>query len=322
VADRSIMAVAIQDTPTILLLGGGYTLQRVAERLAPGSFVITSRDSQQCQRWRQLGWIASQVVISDASTIEQLFLQYPNLKTVIDSVPPLRSASEDLSEATLGVRNMAKSLLESSVERVVYLSTTGVFGVRDGSWVNEATPAAPWNSQGAARLACEDVYRQLVAQVAARVVARVVAPGVIPVSEGRARIDFTALRLPAIYGPDRGVAISLRAGTYSLVGDGSQWTNRIHVDDLADIIIRCIGYLGILPPVLCINDDFPTTARDVVSYLCKREGLAMPPSVSTEEVLRRGAYTMLSNQRVENYLMKSVLGVVLRYPSFREGTLR
>lgn len=308
------MAVAMQDSPTILLLGGGYTLQRVAEKLEPRSFVITSRNSQQCQSWRQSGWIASQVVVSDASSVAQLFSQYPSLRTVIDSVPPLRSVSEDLSEVTLGVRNLSKSLLGSSVERVVYLSTTGVFGVRDGSWVNESTPAAPWNSQGAARLACEEVYRELVSQVDR--VRRV---------DG-ARLDsrtlnFTALRLPAIYGPDRGVAVSLRAGTYSLVGDGSQWTNRIHVDDLAEVIIRCIRYPGALPAVLCVNDDFPTLARDVISYLCAREGLAIPPSVSSEEVLRRGAYTMLSNQRVENNLMKSLLGVVLRYPSFREGTL-
>jgi nucleoside-diphosphate-sugar epimerase len=301
------MAV-VNTSPTILLLGGGYTLQRVAERLEPGSFIITSRSAEQCERWRQHGWLAGVVSVDDADGVRAIFAQNPGLKVVVDSVPPLRSGhgTDADAHAALGVRTVCQALEGTGVQRIIYLSTTGVFGVRDGSWVDETTPATPWNSQGAARLACEEVYRAASESSSQTGVQRV----------------CTALRLPAIYGPDRGVAVSLRMGTYSLVGDGSQWTNRIHVEDLAEAIVRCIHYQGGLPPVLCINDDYPTQARDVVSYLCNREGLPWPPSVSPEEVLRRGAYTMLSNQRVRNALMKSVLGLSLQCPSFREGTER
>lgn len=294
--------------PTVLLLGGGYTLQRVAERLVPGTFIITSRNAEQCARWQQHGWATYAVSIADKDVVNALFADNPQVKVVVDSVPPLRPerTNHGLVDVAHGARNVAQALVGSAVERIVYLSTTGVFGVRDGSWVDESTPATPWNEQGAARLACEEVYRAAQREAASTGVQR----------------TSTALRLPAIYGPDRGVAVSLRSGTYSLVGDGSQWTNRIHVEDLADIIVRCIEYSGVLPPVLCVNDDHPTQARDVVSYLCEREGLPWPPSVAPEEVLRRGAYTMLSNQRVRNTLMKSLLGVSLRYSSFREGTQR
>lgn len=302
--DRSTMAV-VNPQATVLLLGGGYTLQRVAERLAPGTFIITSRSAEQCAKWQQRGWKTCTVSIADAAAVATLFANNPQFKVVVDSVPPLRVA-EGVVDAAYGARNVAKALAGSAVERVVYLSTTGVFGVRDGSWVDETTPAAPWNEQGAARLACEEVYRTATPEQGSATMQR----------------TATALRLPAIYGPDRGVAVSLRSGTYSLVGDGSQWTNRIHVDDLADIIVRCIEYSGDIPAVICVSDDQPTQARDVVSYLCEREGLPWPPSVSPEDVLRRGAYTMLSNQRVRNTLMKSLLGVSLRYSSFREGTQR
>jgi nucleoside-diphosphate-sugar epimerase len=285
--------------PTTLLLGGGYTLQLVATKIPHGSFVITSRSAEQCEHWRARGWEACQVAIDDPATLERLFAQYPTLRVLVDSVPPLRTVSDDAEGAERGVQCVVRALAASSIERIVYLSTTGVFGIRDGSWVDESTPPAPWNSQGRARQRSEDVYAQ-----AARV--------------GR-RLAFTALRLPAIYGADRGVAVSLRSGTYSIVGDGSQWTNRIHVEDLAEVIVRCVAYMGVLPPVMCVSDDCPTQAREVVAYLCEREGLAWPPSVAPDEVLRRGAYTMLSNQRVRNALMKSVLGVSLRYPSYREG---
>lgn len=303
------MAVKTQ-TPTTLLLGGGYTLQRVAEKFPGGSFVITSRSAEQCEQWRARGWESFQVAIDDLASLERLFAQYPSLRVIVDSVPPLCSASADAAGAERGVQCVAQCVVQrflrasgtahcQAIERIVYLSTTGVFGVRDGSWVDESTPPAPWNAQGRARQRCENAYSRAVKECAG--------------------ITFTALRLPAIYGPDRGVAVSLRSGKYSLVGDGSQWTNRIHVDDLANVIVRCISHAGILPPVLCISDDYPTQAREVVAYMCEREGLVWPPSISPDEVLQRGAYTMLSNQRVCNDLMKSTLAISLKYPSFREG---
>lgn len=300
--------MAIGETsPTILLLGGGYTLQRVAERLPSGSFVITSRNIEKCNIWKQQGWHACPAAVDERESVERVFGQFPELSVVVDSVPPLRSwrGEENQGEiqATGGVENVLRALRNTKVERVVYLSTTGVFGVRDGSWVEESTPAMPWNPQGAARLACEELYRQ----------------GTVAMKGASRRLTSVSLRLPAIYGSDRGLLHSLRSGTYTLVGDGSQWTNRIHVNDLADIIVRCIEYKGVLPSVLCVNDDYPSQARDVVSYVCTREGLPLPPSVSPDEVLKRGAYTMLSNQRVRNVMMKSVLNVSLRYPSYREG---
>jgi hypothetical protein len=74
-----------------------------------------------------------------------------------------------------------------------------------------------------------------------------------------------------------------------------------------------------LPKVLCVSDDHPTRARDVASYICEREGLPFPRSITAAEALKHGSYTMLSNQRVCNSRMKVVLGVALRYPSFKEG---
>lgn len=276
-------------TVRTVLLGGGYTLQRVAERMSPETFVITSREKSRCDTWMTCGWHACQVSLDDRDSLKRLLDKYPEIDTIVDSVPPLHR-SEDPSE---GVRNVVASLEGRSVQRILYLSTTGVFGRRDGSVVNEATSPAPWNAQGEARWRSECVYRE---------------------SSSR----LTAFRLPAIYGPDRGVAVSLRNGTYRLIGSGAIWTNRIHVDDLAAAIERALG-LAELPEVLCISDDHPAQAREVVEYVCSREGLPWPPSISEEEALRMRAYTMLSNQRVCNDRMKSILGISLRYPSYKEG---
>lgn len=281
--------MAIADQPHILLLGGGYTLHRVGELLPSESFVITSRSAQTCATWRARGWNAHQVDLENRESLVSLFKTYPHLRQIVDSVPPLRGAGDPAG----GVRNCISVLKDTQVEKIIYLSTTGVFGVRDGSVVREDTPPAPWNVQGQARLASEEVYRE-------------------------SGIPVCALRLPAIYGFDRGLLFSIRHGTYRMVGDGGSWSNRIHVEDLARVIVAALS-ARVLPPVLCVSDDEPAQSIDIVRYICEREGLPMPGSVSADDVLKAGAFTMLSNQRVRNDLMKQVLGISLLYPTYREG---
>lgn len=281
--------MAIRRTPHIALIGGGYTLQRVAELLHPNDFVITSRNQSTCDGWRARGWHAHQVSLEDRASIQGLFTVYPGIRQIVDSVPPVRTSQDPAA----GVKNLVTVVQGKPIDQVIYLSTTGVFGVRDGSIVTEETPAKPWNVQGEARWFSEQAYRA-----------------------GGMRL--TALRLPAIYGSDRGLLFSIRSGNYRLVGTGESWTNRIHVDDLARIIHRALEQPE-LPPILCVSDDEPAQARDVARFICAREGLPMPGYVSEEDVLKGGGYTMLSNQRVQNLLMKKVLGLSLKYPTYREG---
>lgn len=276
--------------PKTLLLGGGYTLQRLACALPERSFVITSRSPDRCAEWRNRGWIAERVSIDSPDNVHALFMNYPSLRVVVDSVPPLPE------DAIKGVSIVANAVRDSAVERLLYLSTTGVFGVGDGSVVAETTECRPQSPGGKARKECEDVYRTL-----------------------SDTCEVTALRLPAIYGFDRGLLFALRSGRYRLIGDGTQWTNRIHVDDLVRVLHTCIDTRKALPPVLCVSDDTPTQAIEIVSSICKKEGLSIPASITRAEAIDRGLHTMLSNQRVDNTLMKTTLGIELSYPSYCTG---
>lgn len=281
--------MAVSKAPHIALIGGGYTLRKVAELLRPGEFVITSRSASTCEEWRARGWYAHQVSLDDADSIRGLVTAFPTIRRVVDSVPPLRTSPDPAR----GPKNLIAALRGRNISQVIYLSTTGVFGVRDGSMVNESTPAAPWNPQGEARWLSEQAYRE-------------------------SGMPCTALRLPAIYGFDRGIVFSIRQGSYRFVGDASSWTNRIHVDDLARIIVSALQHDD-LPPILCVSDDASARARDVAEFVCAREGLPLPGSITEEEAKKAGAYTMLSNQRVQNDAMKRILGITLLYPTYREG---
>lgn len=286
--------MAVDDTVSVILFGGGYTLQKVAERLPLGSFAITSRRAEQCALWRDTcSWNSEVANIESVDSLKALFSRYPRARVLVDSVPPLRSG-----DSSAGVEKMLQALSGTGIERVIYLSTTGVFGGRDGKVVDEETPPAPWNEQGNARFLCERLYRSA--------------------SERGLRAQATALRLPAIYGSDRGLLSALRSGTYRMVDNGGLWTNRIHVEDLAEVIVRAIHATS-LPEVLCVSDDEPALAKEVVSYLCQTHGLPLPGSISSQECVARGAYTMVSNQRVSNKRMKELLKMELRYPSYREG---
>ena len=177
---------------------------------------------------------------------------------VVDSVP---GGSAGLAARLRGVR------------RVIYLSATSVYGRGDGSWVDEDTPAAPDEPRGEARLAAERAWE---------------ATG----------LEVVSLRIAAIHGPGRGVAARLRAGTYQVIGDGSGWSNRIHVDALVERILW-VGGLARLPGrVHVVSDGVPTTSRGYADAVAMSLGLPPPPSVPVEAVSAEQAAMALGNRRL------------------------
>lgn len=281
----------MQNSPSILLLGGGHVLQKIADNLAPGSFVITSRREQQVDQWKATGILSERVDTLNPKSLEPVLKSYPSIQTVIDSVPPI--FSKDTSTTT-GIENTLRVFNQyGGIERILYLSTTGVYGVTDGSWVDEKSPTNPENHRSEARLESEECYR-------------------------RSGYSVTSFRISAIYGPRRGIVESLRSGKYPYVEDGTRWSNRIHVKDLSAILTKALTSSS-LPEVLCLSDEEPALTKDVVQFLVERLNVPFPPSLSLEEVRARGMTSLLSNQRVNSRLVREVLGYAFRFPTYREG---
>ena len=178
-----------------------------------------------------------------------------------------------------------------------YLSTTGVYGDRGGAWVDEADPVAP--SQPRTR-------RRVVAE------GRWLASG-LPVH---------VFRLAGIYGPGQGrnALEAARAGTARRIVKPGQMFGRVHVDD----IVQVLGASMARPnpwAIYNVADDEPAPPQDVVAYACELLGVEAPPEIPFEDAdlspLARSFYG--DNRRVRNARIKEELGVVLRYPSYREG---
>jgi len=247
----------------VLILGCGYTGSRVAARLrADGVNTTAIRRAN--------------LDFSEDGALEKLAAMANPDCTVLHSIPSLPGAADaHLLDA-----------LHGQARRVVYLSTTGVYGAAEEA--NEGTAVAPRNPREQARVDTE----------------RAVAGG---------PWESLILRPAAIYGPGRGVHVSMAEGRYSLMGDGGNFISRIHVDDLAAIAYA--GLSSALTGAYPVADEHPCPAREIAEYCAAQFGSPMPPSVSEAET----PSTRRTNRRVDGRAICKLLGVQLRYPSYREG---
>lgn len=167
---------------------------------------------------------------------------------------------------------------------VTYVSSTAVYGTLRGR-IDDTTPVAPKTSRTIPRLAAESIYRSLGA---------------------------TVLRCPGIYGPDRGIHVRLLRGDYRLPGDGQNVLSRIHVEDLAALLLAAPRAPG---DTFVVGDLEPAPHALVVRFLCERYGVPFPPSAPLDSV----SETLKADRSVDSSRALASLGVTLRYPSFREG---
>ncbi len=180
-----------------------------------------------------------------------------------------------------------------------YLSTTGVYGDRDGGWVFETSALDARSVEGARRVAAERDWREI----------------------GRGMgLTLTAFRLPGIYGPGRSAFDRLRDGTARRLVKPGHVFSRIHVEDLAAGLEASIARpraAGIYN--LC--DDEPASAADVTAYAAGLLGLPPPPEEPFDPAALSPAGRRFYDEckRVSNARAKAELGWRPRYPTYREG---
>lgn len=248
---------------SFLILGAGYTGGRVARLLANSGRRVTALHR-------------TDIDFTTPGAVDRLRAIAPADCTVLHSIPSLAGAADAALLAGLA----------GKARRVVYLSTTGVYGA--ATTVDAATPAAPRTEREWARVRTEQAVQAGAWQA-------------------------LILRPAAIYGPDRGAHIALAEGRYSLLGDGANFISRIHVDDLAALAYAAL--LADLEGAYPVADEHPCSSREIAEFCAAAFGLPMPASAGASDVpvSRRG------NRRVDGRAIFAALGVRLRYPSYREG---
>lgn len=185
--------------------------------------------------------------------------------------------------------------------RVVYISTSGVYGDRDGAWVDEDTPPAPATDRARRRLDAETVLRTWGRETGVRV---------------------NILRVGGIYGPGRWPLERLRAGTPVLHEEECGYTNRIHADDLAAICVAAAERGG-ADRIYNVSDGSNGTMTQYFYAVADRFGLPRPPALTLAQAMQQLSPAMLSylteSRRMDNRRLLSELGVTLRYPDLASG---
>jgi nucleoside-diphosphate-sugar epimerase len=188
----------------------------------------------------------------------------------------------------------------NGLRQIVYLSSLGVYGDHAGAWIDETAATIPAHARGGARLRAEQAWQQL----------------------GSDRdIPICVLRLAGIYGPGQNVFTRLLAGRAHRVAKPGHVFNRIHVADIAQAIDAAFarGVGGIVN----VTDDEPAPYADQVLMAARLLGMPPPPELSMDEARALLSPMALSFYagcaRVRNERLKSMLGVQLRYPTYREG---
>lgn len=273
---------------TIWIIGCGDIGQRVALLLRQQGREATGvvRSAQSAARLRAAG--------VDAMCAD-LDRELPPLAgTVLWLAPPPREGGSDARVA----RFVAAS---PPVTRVVYLSTSGVYGDCGGAWIDESAPLRPRSARARRRA---DAEQRLGAWAAA---------GGVPLS---------ILRVPGIYGPGRLPEARLREGTPVLLPEEAPWTNRIHADDLAAAALAVLD-AGKAGAAYNIADGRPTTMTDYFCRCARLLGLPEPPALPAAEARQHLSAAMWSfmeeSKRLRVDRLREELGFVWRYPDLDSG---
>lgn len=230
---------------------------------------------------------------ADATPSPALLGEIAQAEAVLCSVPPD-------AEGDPALRLLLPALQESpALHWVGYLSSTSVYADRAGGWLDERSAADATEAAGVQRLRAEAQWRAL--------------------AEERG-VASAVFRLPGLYGPGRNALLQLAQGRARHVVRPGLVFNRLHVDDLATVVIAsmqrpCVD--GLYLPA----DDEPAPPQQVLAFAAQLGGFAMPPAVAWDDPVLSPTLRRFyeSSKRIDSRGTREALGWQPRFPSYREG---
>ncbi|MGB7932800.1 MAG: SDR family oxidoreductase [Gammaproteobacteria bacterium] len=281
---------------SVLIVGCGHVGRRVAVSLHARGQRVTGlvRSPASAGQLRALGIDALCFDLDDGARPVPRMGKYGGLCYF---APPPSSGLQDTR-----MRGFLESLDKPPLpRRIVYISTSAVYGDCRGDWITEDQPVQPATDRGLRRLEAE---RQLQAWAA------------------RHGVEWVILRVPGIYGPGKLPLERLRKGLPMLREADAPYTNRIHADDLAAICVAALDSAH-HDTVYNVSDGHPSTMTNYFFRVADAAGLPRPPVVTRDEahqVLSEGMLSFLQDsRRIDNRKLLRDLGVTLQYPDLEAG---
>ena len=280
-------------SPSLFCFGLGYTALALARRLQAEGWRVagTCREAARQEELVRLG-IAARLFDRDRPLADARSL-LAGFTHLLSSVPP-----DEAGDPVLDLHG-PDITSRSELAWIGYLSTTGVYGDRQGGWVDEESALQPTGERGRRRVASEAGWRAL---------------------GQRAGLPVHLFRLAGIYGPGRSAFDALRAGRAQRIEKPGQVFSRIHVADIVRVLCASMARPR-AEAIYNLCDDDPAAPADVIAHAAALLGVAPPPLVPLAEAklseMARSFYD--DNKRVRNDRIKQELGVRLTYPDYRAG---
>jgi nucleoside-diphosphate-sugar epimerase len=277
--------------PRILIIGCGDIGLRVAKQLCRNYrvFALTSQQS----RFSELRGLGITPILGDLDKPETLWRLSGLAETVIHLAPP-----QNIGHRDSRTRNLTRILAQgpASLSRLIYVSTTGVYGDHKGGRVSEITPVNPQSERAKRRVDAERVLRLW----------------------GPAHgVAVTILRVPGIYAANRLPVERLQARTPALISDEDAYSNHIQSDDLARLVCAAV-YHGKPQRVINACDGGETKMGDYFDEVADTFGLERParmPAAELQKIVSPMLWSfMRESRRVANTRLPE-LKTPLRYPS-------
>ncbi|KTD40211.1 SDR family oxidoreductase [Legionella parisiensis] len=277
--------------PCFFIFGFGYTAEFLASELHKLNFKVigTTRDKNKILNCDQKNY---KLIDYCANEIEPYLSEATH---ILVCIPP----AEKIGDPVLSCFSDLISQNRSHIRWLGYLSSTSVYGDHQGAWVSEESNSIATGIQGKLRLIAENEWMSFARQY------------VIPLH---------IFRLAGIYGPHRNAIERIIAGKKASIYKEGQYFSRIHVADIASVIIASLKNPQPYS-VYNVADDEPSSSHIVDAYAASLLGRPPLPLISFETAtmssMEKQFYT--SNRRVSNAKIKEDLKVNLDYPSYREG---
>jgi nucleoside-diphosphate-sugar epimerase len=288
---------------TLVCLGFGYTAQHYValygKRFDRIIGTTRSEDNATALGSRLFGGnVVEMLVFDGAAAAPPLAAAIADATVLLDSISPDQRGEPVLAHLRDAIAAAPR------LASIVYLSTIAVYGNHDGQWIDETTPLTPALTRASDRIEAERAWQAV----------------------GKENgIPVAVIRIAGIYGPGANALETVKAGRARRIVKAGQVFNRIHVGDLAQIIDKAVdaALTRRAGGVFNAADDEPTAPGDPIVFAASLLGVTPPAEIAFEEAKKTMTPFAVSfygeSKRVRNDRIKSVLGVSLRYPTYREG---
>lgn len=288
---------------TLLIVGCGDIALRTAPLLQTHFRMLgVCRNPENFIRLRSRGIIPVSGNLDYSKSLDKLA---GVAQVVIHLAPPPNHGKHDTRTANLLAALTKRQKIKSIIlpQRLIYISTSGVYGNCDGALIDEAYPTNPGNDRALRRISAENQIR---------------AWGL------RNHVNTSILRVPGIYAGNRLPLVSVQEGKPMLSEEDDSYTNHIHANDLAQII--CAATRHAKPNrIYHACDNSHLKMGEYFDLVADKFNLPHPLRVSRSQALGHISPGMLSyldeSKRLKNLRMKKELHVKLNYPFVAEGIL-